>query len=228
MGERLPPFPCLAGLVLWGGRAWFRSTHSGLIHASVNPLPSSTTGEDELGQHSMASAGSSLGTDQPWWCTPLTDGAGFLRYWDHWCISPASWAALGSPGQVEACLTPSCLLPGAKSAGSCHPCGGLWSPSLAQSPRGWGWLTPWHHHQVPVLAPHGWDKLGCGTSGVSRPARCHALTLSPNRGIATSVGSTTPAGCWPIPCCTCPLVLPEACIHQFLTIVALLTALTYL
>lgn len=82
-----------AGLVVWGGRAWFRSTHSGLIHASVNSLPSCTTGEDELGQHSMAPAGSSLGTDQPWWCTRLVDGAGLPRCWDDWCMSPASWAA---------------------------------------------------------------------------------------------------------------------------------------
>lgn len=37
---------------------------------------------------------------------------------------------------MEACLTPSSSLPpGAESAESCHPCGGLWSPSLAQSPR---------------------------------------------------------------------------------------------
>lgn len=59
-----------AGIVVWGGRAWFRSSHSGLIHASVNPLPSSTAGEDELGQHRMVPAYFSLGTDQPWWCFP--------------------------------------------------------------------------------------------------------------------------------------------------------------
>lgn len=213
-----------AGLVVWGGRAWFRSTHSALIHASVNPLPSSTTGEDELGQHNMAPACFSLGTDQPRCCTPLVDGAGFPMCWGHW------WPYPQPPGLHRALqarwrlvLTPSsCLPPGAKSAGSCHLCGGLWSPSLAQSPRGWGWLPPWHHHQVPVLAPHDWDKLGCGTRGASRPARCHALTLSPNRDTATSVGSTTPAAC------TCPLFLPEAHIHQFPLIVALLTALTYL
>lgn len=52
-----------AGLIVWGGRrAWFRSTHSGLICASVNPLPSSAAGEDELRQHSMAPACSSPGT----------------------------------------------------------------------------------------------------------------------------------------------------------------------
>lgn len=77
-----------AGLVVWGGRAWFRSTHSGLIHASVTPLPSSTAGEDELGQHSVAPACSSLGTDQPWWCTPLVDGAGFPKCWGHWWPCP--------------------------------------------------------------------------------------------------------------------------------------------
>lgn len=77
-----------ADLVVWGGRAWFRSTHSGLIHASVNPLPSSTTGEDELGQHSMAPACSSLGSDQPRWCTPFVDAAGFPRCWDHWWPYP--------------------------------------------------------------------------------------------------------------------------------------------
>lgn len=77
-----------AGLVIWGGRAWFRSTHSGLIHASVSPLPSSTAGEDELGQHNMASACSSLGTDLPWWCTPLVDDVGFPRCWGHWWPCP--------------------------------------------------------------------------------------------------------------------------------------------
>lgn len=210
-----------AGLVVRGGRAWFRSTHSGLIHASVSPLPSSMAGEDELGQHNMASACSSLGTDLPWWCTPLANDTGFPSCWGHWwpCPRPpglhrslqARWR-LVLPFLL-ACLVEQNVL--APVTQSCTIAQGL---GLALA------LTP---SSGPCLGPSWLGQAGCGTRA-SRPARCHALTLSPNRGMATSVGSITPAGCWPIPCCTCPLFLPEAHLHQSLPIAALLTALTYL
>lgn len=60
-----PPSPACASYVFWGERAWFGSTHSGLIHTSVTLSPSSVTGEDELGQHSVAPARSSRGAAQP-------------------------------------------------------------------------------------------------------------------------------------------------------------------
>lgn len=77
----------------------------------------------------------------------------------------------------------------------------------------------------PAMAGTSWDVALEEPQG---PQDAIHLTLSPNRGIATSVGSTTPAGCWPIPCHTCPLFLSEAHLHQCPPIVALLTARIYL
>lgn len=41
------------------------------------------------------------------------------------------------------------------------------------SPRGWRWLLPWHHHQVPVLAPCSWDSQDMALLGAWRPVRSH-------------------------------------------------------
>lgn len=148
--------------------------------------------------------------------------------WGHWwpCPRPLGLHRALQPGGG---LSYSFLLPASWSK-VCLVLSPMWLPVVTQScaiTKGLGWLPPWHHHQVSVLPSHGWDKLECGTRS-SRPARCHALTLSPNRGMATSVDSTTPRGCWPILGCTCSLFLPEAHLHQCPPIVALLTALTYL
>lgn len=157
-----PPSPACAGYIFWGERAWFGSTQSGLIHTSVTLSPSSVAGEDELGQCSMAPACSSPGAAQP---GTAPDGVptGLLVSpvgWQCWVprmlgplvvMSPAPWAAESSPGQVKACPTPSsCLPPGADTAGCCHPCGGLWSPSLACAPPR---LVPKGLEMAPTPAP---------------------------------------------------------------------------
>lgn len=171
-----PPSPACAGYVFWGERAWFGSTHSGLIHTSVTLLPSSVAGEDELGQRSVAPACSSPGAAQP---GPARGGVPtelVVSLLDWWCWVPqvlGPLAAEGSPGQVETCPTPSsCLPPGADPAGCWHPCGGLCSPRAGPQGAGDG------SHPCTITVSLSWP-LAAGTSrdvallGAWRPARCH-------------------------------------------------------
>lgn len=172
-----PPSPACASYVFWGERAWFGSTHSGLIHTSVTLSPSSVTGEDELGQHSVAPARSSPGAAQP--------GPARGDVLTELVVSP-----LGSPGSGTAGSDVpgplDCIGLSRPGGGLSYPCfsppswsrpcwvlADMWWPVVTQScllhppgwsPRGWRWHPPLHHPQVPVLAPCSWDKSGRGTA----------------------------------------------------------------
>ena len=248
-----PLSPACAGHVFWGERAQFGSTHSGLIHTSVTLLPSSVAGEDELGQLSVAPACSSPGAAQPglahggvptelvvsppgWQCR-VPQVPGLLA-----AMFPAPQAAEGSPGQVEACPTPSSHLPpGADPAGCWHPCGGLWSPSLARAaPRAGPQGVGDGSRPCTATGSLSWP-LAAGTSrdvallGAWRPAGCHPCTgfvtkawhghhhLShhPSRLLACPMLHPS------LPALGCPLSLPEAHLHQPLAVAAVLTALTH-
>ncbi|XP_074464493.1 LOW QUALITY PROTEIN: uncharacterized protein LOC141751493 [Larus michahellis] len=178
-----PPSPACAGYVFWGERAQFGSTHSGLIHTSVTPSPSSVAGEDELGQHSVAPACSSPGPaqqDQPvvasplsWWCPhQVPQVLGLLAV-----VSPAPRAA-GGGLSYPFFLPPSWRRP-------CWLLAPMWWPVVTQScpcsplagPQGAGDGS----HTCIITGSPSWP-LAAGTSrdmallGAWRPVRCHPCT----------------------------------------------------
>lgn len=176
----------------------------------------------------MAPASSSLGTDQPWWCTPLVDDAGFPRCWGHWW--PCPWPpglhrALQAGWRLVLALLLACLLEQSLLGPVTHvvACG---HPVLCNQPGVGTGSRPGN-----ITRSLSWSLMAGTSCDVALELKaskmpCSDFVIKLWRG--HQCGFQHPTGCWPIPCCTCPLFLPEAHLHQSPPITALLTALTYL